>query len=479
MLYRQKFETFIRRYGDIGYIANRGNSTDRVVDASGAVFLDALSREPKSLTALTEEISKAFTETPPDFESDVAEFYRLFEEDGFIVSGETIDELDVKDIRFSYNDINPKTMRSDFSPKILRSEKNTQSFLSAHFKDRPQLVSLQIELTSLCNERCIHCYIPHENRTNDMPLELYDDVLRQASEMGVLGITLSGGEPLLHKDFLEILKHTKKYDFSIGILSNMTLLNDEILYEMKSAHISIVGISLYSMDSEIHDKITQAPGSHKKTIHAIEKLIANDIPIQIHCPIMRQNKTSYKDVLRWATDRKISAVPDYVMMARYDRSNDNLDNRLRLDEIEPLVRDILSGDKAYRERICRADFDAALSRDVCDEPICGVCISAISMVANGNLYPCAGWQSFVLGNIKERSLRDIWDNAEPVQYLRGIRKKDFPDCIKCQDRNFCAMCLVRNANESPTGNLFDTNKHFCEVAALNRKVVENWLLLNN
>jgi hypothetical protein len=49
MLYRQKFDTFIRRYDDVGYICSKSDFGDRVLDSAGAVFLSALSRKPQSL----------------------------------------------------------------------------------------------------------------------------------------------------------------------------------------------------------------------------------------------------------------------------------------------------------------------------------------------------------------------------------------------------------------------------------------------
>jgi len=60
ILYRQKFDTFIRRYDDIGYIVNSGDFRDRVVDSSGAVFLAALSREAQSLDVLAAQIAESF-----------------------------------------------------------------------------------------------------------------------------------------------------------------------------------------------------------------------------------------------------------------------------------------------------------------------------------------------------------------------------------------------------------------------------------
>jgi sulfatase maturation enzyme AslB (radical SAM superfamily) len=229
MLYRQKFDTFIRIYdgpggGSVGYIINSGDFGDRVVDASGAAFLKALSRKPKSWENLTNEIAKSYVKVDRAvLKNDIAEFFKIMEDDGFIISGETAEELDKKDTRFSYSNLVPKTIKEDFTPIIRRAPKTTQDYLNEHFKDSPHLTSLQIELTSRCNERCVHCYIPHENKTNDIEPELFYDVLEQAAKMGVLSLTLSGGEPLLHPHFVEFLREAKDYDFSINVLSNLTL----------------------------------------------------------------------------------------------------------------------------------------------------------------------------------------------------------------------------------------------------------------
>jgi len=473
--YRQKFDTFIRRYDDIGYITSKSDYGDRVFDASGAVFLLALSREAQTLDALAAKIAESFVGIDIEtLKKDAIEFYAMLEEDGFIVSGETEAELEKKDARFSYFALEPKTVKKDFTPVIRRADKSTQDFLDEHFKDRSHLTSLQIELTSRCNERCVHCYIPHENKIYDIDPAFFYDVLDQCRNMGLLNITLSGGEPMLHPQFCEFLRKTKEYDFSINILSNLTLLNDEIIAEMKANRLSSVQVSLYSMDSQIHDSITQIPGSHSKTLAAILTLIKNDIPLQISCPTMKQNKNCYVDVLKWANKHKCRAVSDYIMMARYDNTIGNLDNRLSLDEVENVINEIIACDRDYQEELLAADIETEEKRDISNDIVCGVCISSICMVANGNVYPCAGWQSYVCGNLHEQSLADIWENSPKVKYLRGLRKKDFPQCLFCPDKNFCAMCMVRNANEDPNRDLLKINKHFCKVASLNRKIVMEW-----
>jgi radical SAM protein with 4Fe4S-binding SPASM domain len=189
---------------------------------------------------------------------------------------------------------------------------------------------------------------------------------------------------------------------------------------------------------------------------------------------MKQNKNCYVDVLNWAHEHRCRATTDYIMMARYDHTTDNLDNRLSLGEVEKIINDIIENDTDYQQEVCGNDFEERDTRDRSNDIVCGVCVSSICMVANGNVYPCAGWQDYVVGNVHEQTLKDIWDNSPKVKYLRSLRKKDFPKCRTCSDRSFCAMCMVRNANENASGDPLKINEHFCRVAALNRKIVLEW-----
>jgi radical SAM protein with 4Fe4S-binding SPASM domain len=215
-------------------------------------------------------------------------------------------------------------------------------------------------------------------------------------------------------------------------------------------------------------------GSFYKTQNAILKLIENDIPLQISCVLMKQNKNDFIDILKWANKNKVRAITDYIMMGRYDHSTSNLDNRLTLNEVENIITTIIENDDEYKNKISNIDFNVLDTRDCSEDVVCNVCMSTLGMASNGSIYPCVGWQSNILGNLETESLQQIWENSSKVKSLRNIRKKDFTECLKCDDRMFCTMCMVRNANENEEGNPFKVNIHFCKIAALNKKLVSDW-----
>ena len=96
------------------------------------------------------------------------------------------------------------------------------------------------------------------------------------------------------------------------------------------------------------------------------------------------------------------------------------------------------------------------------------------MVSNGNIYPCAGWQDYICGNLNEQSLDYIWNDSPKMNELRSLRRRDMETCIDCDKQAFCSPCMVRNANESPTGDPFEVSPYFCEVAAVNKELVLDW-----
>ena len=103
--------------------------------------------------------------------------------------------------------------------------------------------------------------------------------------------------------------------------------------------------------------------------------------------------------------------------------------------------------------------------------ICSICNSSICISDRGNVYPCAGWQEYVVGDIKTTSLKEIWKNSDKIKYLRNLRRNDFPKCMQCSDKEYCTMCMVRNANENPNGNPLKVNEYYCNVVKLNREII--------
>lgn len=477
MFLKKKSNVIFRNYNDFGYITDNRNFGykkanhndnhigDKIISATGAIFFSVLDNTPQRLDDLASKINNQFQDTDINrIKTDAEEFYFALEQDGFVVSGATQQECEQKDIRFSYKASFKNEQPKGFYQAEINHGKSTQDYFEEYFGDKPQLTNLHIEITSKCNERCIHCYIPHEDKTTYIEPNIFYNILEQCKHMQVLHLTISGGEPMLHNNFRDFLRKCKEYNLSINILSNLTLLDNDILKEMKSNPLLGVQTSLYAMDPSVHDSITRMNGSFKKTKKAIMSLIENDIPLQISCPIMKQNINNYADVIEWAQKHNVHAGDDYTIIARYNNNTNNLNCRLSTSEVKELIHEKITSNTLYLKEIVE---EAEKKKNTApDDFICSVCNSSMCISDSGNIYPCAGWQGYVLGNIKENPLSEVWNNSEKVQYLRALRKYDFPKCLQCADKDFCTMCMVRNANENPLGNPLTVNAYFCEIARI-------------
>lgn len=481
MLVRQSKNTFIRCTERYGYITNQLTYHDRVYNSTGSDYLKLLSRTPQDVDALIEKLLCIYdVDTKKDLIEDFMEFIHSLVSDNFIVVGNSVEELDSKDLSFTYSMKNPKTMTFVHHQETCEKvSENTQDFFLEEVQGRPLISNLQFELSSRCNERCIHCYIPNEKKKMgfDMPTKKVLSLIDEFASMGGIHITLSGGESLLHKDIGEICRYSRSKDLEITILSNLINLKQSDIDVFKETNVSLIQTSLYSMVPEIHDYITTVKGSFSKTKAAIELLVKNDIPVQISCPIMKANQKCYIDVINYAQSLKIKAQTDYIMMARADLNTDNLANRMSIEETEVFLRELIKCDTDYKEEILSqppvTDFIEFDIERFKKQPVCGVGYDSCCITANGDVYPCAGWQAYVLGNVYKQSLAEIWEKSEKIIALRNVTQQSFPQCLECDAREFCAMCLVRNYNESG-GDMLKLNKHFCDVAFLTKRIVEEY-----
>ena len=486
MLVRQGKNTFIRSYFGKGYISNQLTRFDRIYNETGADFLNEISRIPQDVDDILDRLQVLYGDsvTREALRTEFMSFIDELVKTKFLVAGETEEELDSKDLDFSYAMENPKTMVNDFtqrSNEVL--DENTQNMMLEATHRKPRLNGIQFELTSRCNERCIHCYIPNakKNSGGDMSLEKVISIIDEFAANGGLQVTLSGGEVFLHKDIIPIIKYCREKDLMITILSNLVALRDYQIPFLKEYNVSCVQVSLYSMDASVHDYITTVKGSFEKTKTAIEKLVSANIPIVISCPMMKANYRGYKEVLKYAQSIKCKVNVDVIMMAQADLDTNNLANRLSVEESGEVINDIIVNNADYRKAISELASFSSLMYANYDNfvklPLCGAGINECCVAENGDVYPCAGWQDMVVGNVYQQSLKEIWDNSEKLKTIRAVTQGDFPQCLECEAQDYCSRCLVRNYNESD-GDMFKLNKHFCDVAFLNKKIVEDYFVQN-
>jgi len=482
MLVRQAKNAFIRCFGESGYIVNQITRWDRSYNETGTDYLRTLSREAKPIeTIVREELLPQYKDV--DYQTlhdDYMAFVHDLENADFVITGESSEEIDAKEPDFSYRNGNMRTQRRDYTQETEQEVPlTTYDYNLIRGQKKPILTGIEFELTSRCSERCIHCYIPNAKKDSggDLPVDKVKSILDEFAEMGGLAATFSGGEAFLYKDLLSVAAYARSKDLQVTILTNAINLRDEQIPVLKELNLSMVQVSLYSLDPEIHDMITKVKGSCEKSKAAIEKMVAADIPVQISCPAMKANYKGFKDVLKYAQSLGIKANTDYIIMAQADFNTANLANRLTPEECEQLFRDIIESNSNYREALKaekpRSDYLLANKDFFGEQPLCGVGLNTCCVTSNGDVYPCPGWQGFVLGNLHKQTLKEIWADSDILRQLRSLKKKTFPKCLECEAMDYCSVCVGRNYNES-NGDMYKISQHDCDVAFTLKRVVEEY-----
>lgn len=474
MIVRKLPYILYRDYGEFAYLTdnrNFGYDTfshscikvgDLVISHVGSIFYSMLSDSPQNIDSIVHRLRELFCDVPISvIREDALEFYKLLHLQGFIFCGEPREYETIITSYFSYANTNA------FKFKTQDSELCQNDYIDI-WKGIPRLNRVQVDISGYCNENCIHCYIPADNKHGLMSLEIFDLVLKQCKDLNVLNLTISGGEPLLNKNLKYFLLKCKEFNFSVNILSNLTMLTDELIDIIVANPLISVQTSLYSMDEKIHDSITCCRGSYEKTIAAVLTLHERNVPLQINCPIMKQNLLNYKEVLDFAESLNIAADSDYSIFGRYDLSRSNLNCRLSISEVEMAIREELSNPRKLE------NLKESISNKIVasNSPICPICKNSCCVSNNGNVYPCEGLQSWILGNLKEKSLYDIWMNVPKTCKLRNLSFRDFPKCNDCSDKLFCNICLVMDVNESQNFDKIENNSFQCGVANLKHKIYD-------
>src|SRR5450631_3976899 len=182
-------------------------------------------------------------------------------------------------------------------------------------------LSVQLDLTYRCNERCVHCYLDHDDH-GEMSTAEIKDLLDQMADAGVFYLTISGGEITMRRDFFEILEHARLRTFCIKLKTNGVLIRKKEAERLRELGVESVQISIYSHRAEVHDAITKMPGSFRQSIAAVRLLREQGLLVTLANVLMNQNAADYMSVKTLAAelDAKYFMDPTITPMMDGDRS---------------------------------------------------------------------------------------------------------------------------------------------------------------
>ncbi len=341
-------------------------------------------------------------------------------------------------------------------PIDIEEEMDEDVLIDDFFRRNVIPVDFHVDLTDACTERCVHCYVP-KGQKDFLPVELVEKALTEFREMNGLTVHLTGGEAMMHPDFERICRKCVELNLNFIIFSNMTLCDEKRIAFLKEVQPQFINVSLYSMDPAEHDAITQLPGSWQKTHDAVVKCCEAGVACRIATPLLKENQDALPELRKFADEHRMHLVPAADIIAQADHGCGNLSHACSTEEL----RRVMTRDHDLFHKVYNAKMPA------CDAKVCDIGSARLYLNAKGNYYPCDSMHEYVLGNVRENTVEEIW-KGEKLNYLRGLKNRDFGSCATCGNRPWCKVCPAANFNA--TGNLFKHHPSTCALAGVIKEV---------
>jgi radical SAM protein with 4Fe4S-binding SPASM domain len=295
-------------------------------------------------------------------------------------------------------------------------------------------LSVQLDLTYRCNERCIHCYLDHDDH-GEMTTAEIKDLLDQMADAGVFYLTISGGEILMRRDFFEILEHARARTFCVNLKTNGVLIRKKEAERLRELGVQSVQISIYSHRPEVHDAITKMPGSFRQSIEAVRLLRKQGLHVTLANVLMVQNAQDYPGVRALAAELGAQCTLDPTITPMMDGDRSIL--KLNVDQaaLQGVFRDgALVGSV---EEFCAPP--RSIDEEALDMLPCSAGHTACYVSPYGDVYPCVQFP-LPSGNVRSIKFVDIWRDSPQLKEVRSITLRDMPSCSQCTHGATCTRC---------------------------------------
>ncbi len=320
-------------------------------------------------------------------------------------------------------------------------------------------LSMNFLVTSRCNLKCQMCHFSDAKNSCSDILSIRDieNLVREVVHIRP-SFFLSGGEPFLREDILDIIRIIKREGMLCGLCTNGTTLNEDIIEKLIKLDLDSIVFSLHGKE-EIHDSITGAKGSYRSLVENLKIMCrySRRPVVIINCAVSETNINSLEEVvkigeklsvdgvrfehLNFLTDTEIENhnkfwakyfAGEEVMICSHRRDSGRLKNegaflsklnevKSRKHRIPVLIKPRLSNPEI---KTWYSGEGFRLSKK------CFFVWGSVFIGPNGDIYPCQ-FIMYKLGNIKNTKFQDIWNSKKYIYFRSKLREGLFPACMRC------------------------------------------------
>lgn len=393
------------------------------------------------------------------YQNDIETASKLtLEEYNLIKKCDGIQEIESSDLLYSL--ILEKKIVKPLKKGETLSNKDYQLYRFCNNRYMPRM---NIQITGHCNYNCIHCF----NAIDNAPLNThykFDDLEKlftEAEECGVHAITITGGEPLVHPDFIKIIDSIYRHHMYVFELNtNGALITKELLDKLKSIGCKpLIKISFDGL--KYHDWMRNHKGAEEKTLKAIKLCIEEGFAVKIQYNINKHNISTVGetmellDKLGVEETRFIPTTPS----PRWDKNQGNntfsfeelVDASLKIVSLYAAKKMNMAIDIWQLIQIDKNMVHFSIMPGVFDPyketiPICKGVRGMIAIGANGNVYPCLQMSGtyddlgYFIGNVKKTSLKEVLSDSPYMKHICQNLKDKLEFNNKCKECKYFKIC---------------------------------------
>lgn len=332
--------------------------------------------------------------------------------------------------------------------------------------EQHRLLSVHWELTYRCNEHCSHCYLdvlPPGAEPNELTTEECCRIIDELAALGVLNVTLSGGEILVRRDFFEIAEYAYSKRFLLRFFTNGIAVTPKVADKIAALHPYAVEISLYSTCAQVHERITGRRHSHELTMSALRLLYERGVRTVMKTPMMHENVYEIHDLEAFAHDLGAQFRYDITLTPKDSGDRAPFAHRMTDEDMLWLFREMLDP-PAWLDRKVRQD-----------DRTCDIGRIALLIDPVGNVHPCVQLRSRV-GNVRTQTIQQIWEGSPQWTELNELTINRLTVCRDCHLRDLCVRCHGLASVED--GDVWGSASERCREARLRRQVFMEKRALN-
>ena len=287
-------------------------------------------------------------------------------------------------------------------------------------------------------------------------MDLFRSIIEQARPLGLSAVKLTGGEPLLHPQFSEILEEVRANELRLTVETNGLLCTEGLALEMAACKNSFVAVSLDGVDAETHEWMRGVSGCFEQALEGIGNLVKAGLKPQIIMTMTQRNKEQIEDMVRLAEHLRAGSVKfNVVQPTARGREMHNTGQTLTIEELVELGQRTENTLSASTNLRLLFDYPPAFrplgkmfgnNGDGCE--VCGI-LGILGVLADGAYALCGIGQTvpeLVFGHAAKDSLEDVWRDNPVLQELRdGLPQRLEGICGECLMKGQClGSCIAQN-----------------------------------